>query len=85
MLPLGRGIRNVALGKLFPTPEKLARARFNNIGLTSGRAETIRQLAKAVCNGDIEFDPAQVPEGAIRPGRSGGRPVGDARHVEREH
>jgi AraC family transcriptional regulator of adaptative response / DNA-3-methyladenine glycosylase II len=51
----------LALGKLFPTPEKLARARFNNIGLTGSRAETIRQLAKAVCNGDIEFDPAQDP------------------------
>ncbi len=54
---------NITLGRLFPTPEKLARARFNNIGLTGSRAATIRQLAKAVVNGDIDFDPSQDPAG----------------------
>jgi AraC family transcriptional regulator of adaptative response / DNA-3-methyladenine glycosylase II len=51
----------LALGKLFPEPAKLARARFNNIGLTGSRAETIRQLAKAVVKRYIEFDPSQDP------------------------
>ncbi len=54
---------NLALEKLFPGPAKLSRARFNTIGLTGSRAETIRQLAKAVANGDIDFDPSQDPAG----------------------
>jgi len=44
---------------LFPQPDRLTRARFNGIGLTKSRAETIRALARAVMRGDIEFDNAQ--------------------------
>jgi AraC family transcriptional regulator of adaptative response / DNA-3-methyladenine glycosylase II len=55
----GRG--EVVLGRLFPAPGKLARARFNNLGITGGRADTIRRLAKAVVNGDIDFDQGQDP------------------------
>jgi AraC family transcriptional regulator of adaptative response / DNA-3-methyladenine glycosylase II len=47
---------------LFPTPQKLARARFNDIGLVSSRAEAIRRVAQAVCNGSVSFDNAQDPE-----------------------
>jgi len=48
-----------AVSVLFPDAERLCRARFNDIGLTRSRAETLRLLAKAVVAGDIEFDFAQ--------------------------
>ena len=38
------------------------RARFNNIGLVKSRAETIRRVAAAVLNGELNFDMAQEPE-----------------------
>jgi AraC family transcriptional regulator of adaptative response / DNA-3-methyladenine glycosylase II len=50
------------LGCAFPTPQKLARARFNGIGLVRSRAETIRRVASAVDRGDISFDAAQDPD-----------------------
>ena len=50
-----------ALNRLFPTPEKLARARFNDIGLVTSRADTIRRVAKAVRDGEVVFDNAQDP------------------------
>jgi len=50
------------LDRLFPTPRKLARARFNDIGLVRSRAETIRRVAQAVCNGSLVFDNAQDPD-----------------------
>ena len=43
----------------FPTPEKLMRARFNDIGLVTSRAETIRRVATAVVHGDLSFDNSQ--------------------------
>jgi len=48
--------------KLFPTPRKLARARLENLGVIRSRAQTIRNLARAVVNGDLDFDLAQDPE-----------------------
>ena len=50
------------MDRLFPTPEKLSRARFNDIGLVRSRAETIRRVAKAVCDGKLVFDSAQDPD-----------------------
>ena len=50
------------LTHLFPRPERLVRARFNNIGLTRSRAETIRAVAKAVVDGSLHFDASQVPK-----------------------
>ena len=47
------------LNVLFPGPERLARARFNDIGLVRQRAATIRLLATAVLRGDVDFDFAQ--------------------------
>ena len=41
---------------IFPTPEVLADADLGKIGLTRKRAETIRALARAVCDGRIRFD-----------------------------
>lgn len=50
------------LNRIFPTAERLSRARFNDIGIVSARAETIRRTATAVLNGDVSFDSAQDPE-----------------------
>ena len=50
------------LSHLFPTPERLMRARLQNIGLVRSRAETIRRVSAAVVNGDLQFDVAQDPE-----------------------
>jgi AraC family transcriptional regulator of adaptative response / DNA-3-methyladenine glycosylase II len=47
----GNGLTN-----LFPTAESLAKAKLENIGLTGGRAETIRALARAVASGKIKFE-----------------------------
>jgi AraC family transcriptional regulator of adaptative response / DNA-3-methyladenine glycosylase II len=44
------------LTHLFPTPQVLADAKLSNVGLTIARAETIRCLARAVCDGRIQFD-----------------------------
>jgi AraC family transcriptional regulator of adaptative response / DNA-3-methyladenine glycosylase II len=43
------------LTHLFPTPDVLAEAKLARIGLTGARAETIRALARAVCDGRIIF------------------------------
>ena len=44
------------LTHLFPTPEVLASADLSSVGLTKARAETIRTLARAVCDGRIRFE-----------------------------
>jgi AraC family transcriptional regulator of adaptative response / DNA-3-methyladenine glycosylase II len=44
------------LTHLFPTPQVLADAKLSDVGLTKARAETIRSLARAVCDGQIRFD-----------------------------
>ena len=44
------------LTHLFPSPEVVAEAKLSEIGLTAARAETIRTLAGAVCNGKINFE-----------------------------
>ena len=58
----GDAVGVAALNRQFPTPEKLMRARFNNIGLVGARAETIRRIASAVVSGELSFDPSQDPE-----------------------
>ncbi|MDJ0701409.1 MAG: DNA-3-methyladenine glycosylase 2 family protein [Woeseiaceae bacterium] len=44
---------------LFPTPEKLMRARFNDMGLVGSRIETIRRVAGAVARGALTFEGSQ--------------------------
>ena len=51
----------VSLDRLFPTPERLSRARFDSIGLVRSRARTIRDVAGAVVKGDIQFNGDQAP------------------------
>jgi len=58
----GESMRAAGLNRLFPTPEKLMRARCNNIGLVGARTETIRRVARAVVDGDLSFDPSQDPD-----------------------
>jgi AraC family transcriptional regulator of adaptative response / DNA-3-methyladenine glycosylase II len=49
------------LSHSFPGPERLARARFNDMGIVGSRAEAIRGLARAVAAGAVDFDPGQDP------------------------
>jgi AraC family transcriptional regulator, regulatory protein of adaptative response / DNA-3-methyladenine glycosylase II len=44
------------LTHLFPAPEALAHAKLTTVGLTTKRAETVRALARAVCDGQIGFE-----------------------------
>jgi AraC family transcriptional regulator of adaptative response / DNA-3-methyladenine glycosylase II len=44
------------LTHLFPVPEVLADAKLTAIGLPEKRAQTIRALARAVCDGQISFE-----------------------------
>ena len=46
----------VGLTHIFPTAEVLADANLTSVGLTQKRAETIRALARAVCDGQIRFE-----------------------------
>jgi len=54
------------LACVFPTPQKLARAQFRDVGLVTSRADTIRRLAKAVCEGRLQFDQARHPDELCR-------------------
>ncbi len=49
------------LTHLFPVPERLARARFNNLGITGSRAATLRSVARAALDGTLTFDASQDP------------------------
>ncbi len=53
--------RRQGLTRVFPRPEKLRRARFNNLGLIGSRADTIRRVAAAVASGELTFTPSQDP------------------------
>lgn len=44
------------LTHLFPSPAVLAEAKLTRVGLTGARAETIRALARATCDGRINFE-----------------------------
>ena len=43
------------LDHLFPTPEALVEADLQAIGLTRARAETVRNLSRALLEGDVDF------------------------------
>lgn len=45
-----------ALTQYFPTPEVLAQADMNGLGLTQGRITALRGLARAVVEGDVALD-----------------------------
>jgi AraC family transcriptional regulator of adaptative response / DNA-3-methyladenine glycosylase II len=52
----GRPLTAPGLTHLFPRPEDLAGARLAAIGLPKARAESIRALARAVCDGQLRFE-----------------------------
>jgi AraC family transcriptional regulator, regulatory protein of adaptative response / DNA-3-methyladenine glycosylase II len=54
------------LTHLFPTPEVLAEAKLASIGIPGARAETIRALARAVCDGRISFERVVDTEAFLR-------------------
>lgn len=65
-LSLSVGSTDTGLSRIFPSAERLMRARFSNIGIVTSRAESIRRVAAAVVNGDLSFDVAQEPEEICR-------------------
>ena len=58
--------KDLHLNRLFPTPEKLSRARFNRMGIVGSRIQTIRSVARATINGAIDFDGASDPSELCR-------------------
>ena len=54
------------LTHVFPTPEVLAEASYDGIGLTTGRARTLRTLADAVAAGTVDLDAAADREETAR-------------------
>lgn len=51
-------------GHLFPTPERLAEADLEGLGLTGRRVRTLRELARLVADGELDLDGAQDPADA---------------------
>ncbi|MEQ9563109.1 MAG: AlkA N-terminal domain-containing protein, partial [Woeseiaceae bacterium] len=60
-LSLPEGVDDKGLRFVFPMPQRLMRARLENVGIIRSRADTIRAVARAVVSGDVNFDPAQDP------------------------
>lgn len=56
--PLPEAFAAHGLGHLFPTPEALAGGDLGRIGLTRARAATVREVARAVLDGRVDFSPA---------------------------
>ena len=54
----GRTVSDNGTSHLFPEPEILAGAKLESIGLPKARAESIRALARAACDGRVCFDGA---------------------------
>lgn len=55
--PNGGGLESI-----FPTPQRLAKAKLDKIGLTGQRAKAIRGVSRAVNSGELKFDGAATPE-----------------------
>lgn len=62
--------------RLFPGPERLRRARLESLGIIRSRAQTIRDLARAVDTGELSFDMAQDMQG-LRSALKSIRGIGD--------
>jgi AraC family transcriptional regulator of adaptative response / DNA-3-methyladenine glycosylase II len=60
------GRDELTLERIFPTPQKLARAQFRELGIVKTRADTIRRVAQAVCDGSLGFDHARHPDELCR-------------------
>ncbi len=53
-------------GNAFPTPEELASARLDRIGLPGARVETLRELAHRVLDGRVTIDSGASPDDVDR-------------------
>jgi len=53
---------SAAPSRLFPSPERLQKARLESIGIVRSRAQSIRELARAVVDGTIQFDATRSTE-----------------------
>ena len=53
------------LTSLFPSPDRLCEADLTEIGMTRQRAKSIRELARAVNDGELSFTTSSSLEGAI--------------------
>jgi AraC family transcriptional regulator of adaptative response / DNA-3-methyladenine glycosylase II len=62
VLETGADAGGADLNRIFPTPDRLSRARFNDIGIVQSRAATLRRVSSAVLRGEISFDAAQDPD-----------------------
>jgi AraC family transcriptional regulator of adaptative response / DNA-3-methyladenine glycosylase II len=51
---------------VFPSAEKLLRARLGDLGIIRSRADTIRRIAKGVADGSISFDSSQSVDDLCR-------------------
>lgn len=58
---LGAQADGSRLAWLFPTPERLARARLSGLGLVGKRVEAIRRVAMACVDGALDFERLQDP------------------------
>ena len=56
------GDADESVDRLFPRPERLARARIESIGLPGVRAGAIRALARAVASGELALDGSGDPD-----------------------
>ena len=45
--------------RLFPTPQRLARAQLERLGIIRSRAQTVRDLARATLSGRLSFEGSQ--------------------------
>lgn len=58
--PIAGGTGHPALTHRFPTPAVLADADLAGIGLTGARAATLRTVARALLDGDVDFRPERT-------------------------
>ncbi len=61
-LTLPDGVEQGELTRIFPTADRLLRARLEKCGIIRARADTIRTVARAVTRGDLVFDASQDPD-----------------------
>jgi len=59
--PVGVAVEGLdeAPNRLFPAPQQLTRARLESLGIIRSRAQTIRDIARAVSNGELCFGAEQ--------------------------
>lgn len=57
--PVTAALQAQGFQRLFPTPARLAEADLSGLGLTRARQHSLQALARAVCDGALDFEPGQ--------------------------